>query len=243
MDTTLDGLLNRRVTFEQPASGYRVAIDTVLLAAAVEAKAGDRVLDLGCGVGGALLCLAARVPHISVTGIDIQEPLVAVCIRNIERNKFQAHMDVVVGDAQKVSVDGFDYVMMNPPYHDEVSHDVSRDKIKRTANTEKDGDLELWIKSASKALKPAGVMALIHRADRLMEIMRYTEPLFGQIEVLSLLPKAGAEPKRVIVRAQKGYEKSVILCRPLVLHKEAGGYTDAADDILRHAKALAFEAT
>ena len=68
--TTLDGLLNKKVKLEQPKDGYRVALDTVFLASAVDAKANDLVLDLGCGVGGSMLSLAARVSGLSITGID-----------------------------------------------------------------------------------------------------------------------------------------------------------------------------
>ena len=65
-DLTLGG----RVRLRQPAEGYRVAVDPVLLAAAVPAGPGSRVLDLGCGVGAAALCLLTRVPEAEVTGWD-----------------------------------------------------------------------------------------------------------------------------------------------------------------------------
>lgn len=241
MDTTLDGLLNRRVMLEQPTFGYRIAIDTVLLAAAVTAETGDRVLDLGCGVGGAMLSLAARMPGVSLHGIDIQEQLIEICRRNIERNKLEASLDVVLGDGLTHSLNGFDHVMMNPPYHEEIHHDVSADLSKRTANTEKEGDLKIWIKSAAQALKSEGTLTLIHRADRLDEILKHTNELFGQISSLLVLPKEGEKPKRVIVRAQKGHEKSHMSCQPLVLHKVGGGYTEVTEDILRHLKALTFK--
>ncbi|MDH3738917.1 MAG: methyltransferase, partial [Alphaproteobacteria bacterium] len=60
--TTEDWLLNGRVRFHQPTNGYRVAIDPILLAATVVARAGDRALELGCGTGAAALCLHHRVP-------------------------------------------------------------------------------------------------------------------------------------------------------------------------------------
>ena len=65
---TEDKLLDGRVTFLQPRHGYRVAIDPVLLAAAVPARSGDRILDLGSGTGAASLCLAARLQDVHVTG-------------------------------------------------------------------------------------------------------------------------------------------------------------------------------
>ena len=73
-----DGLLGGRLRLRQPTAGYRVAIDPVFLAAAVPAGPRDTVLDIGCGVGAAALCLAARVPGCRVTGIDVQRDLISL---------------------------------------------------------------------------------------------------------------------------------------------------------------------
>ena len=67
-----DKLLGGRVRFCQPVSGYRVAIDPVLLASAVPAVSGSRVLDLGTGVGAAALCLAARVADCQIDAVELQ---------------------------------------------------------------------------------------------------------------------------------------------------------------------------
>jgi tRNA1(Val) A37 N6-methylase TrmN6 len=241
MDTTLDGLLDRRVTIEQPKDGFRVAVDTVLLAATVPACTGEHVADFGCGVGGAMLCLATRVPDIVLTGIEMQRDLANLARANIVRNKMGA--DVREADVTCLKDEAaFDHIMMNPPYHDEVKHDVSAHAGKRAANTEKDGDLALWIAAAARALKSSGALMLIHRADRREEIMAYLAKSFGRIEILPVLPKAGAPPKRILIRAYKLGQGDTIECRALVLHKNTGGYTDAAEAILRHMKAVAFTA-
>lgn len=241
MDTTLDGLLNRRVTIEQPKHGYRVAVDTVLVAAAVPAQAGHKILDLGCGVGGIALCLAARVPGLSVTGIEIQPELVELVCRNTERNELQTDIKILQGDVTNYSFEPeFDHVVMNPPYHDEARHDVSAHDGKRTANTEKEGDLAVWIAQAAQALKPPGSLTLIHRADRLDEILKHMEGLFGGAEILPLLPRTGVAPKRVIIRARKNEKSPIKQCDGLLLHKPEGGYTDEAEAILRHGEALLF---
>ncbi|MDE2030606.1 MAG: methyltransferase [Alphaproteobacteria bacterium] len=244
MDTTLDGLLNRRVTLEQPKSGYRVAVDTIFLAAAVPARTGERILDMGCGVGGALLCLARRVAGVKGTGIDVQPDLAELFRRNITRNTFAAGLEAQTGDVARLSPElhgAFDHVMANPPYHDEARHDVSANAVKQTANTEKSGDLALWVASAAAALKPSGLFTLIHRADRRDEILPLLQPAFGDIEILCLLPKENAEAKRVIIRARKGAPFSVREAAPLVLHKADGGYTQEADAVLRDCQEMLFQ--
>ena len=72
LETTEDALLGGRVRLLQLRRGYRVAVDSVLLAASVEASAGARILDLGCGTGAVALCLAARVPGVTVVGLELQ---------------------------------------------------------------------------------------------------------------------------------------------------------------------------
>jgi tRNA1(Val) A37 N6-methylase TrmN6 len=245
MKTTFDGLLNRRITFEQPETGYRVAMDTVFLAAAVPVHTGEKVLDLGCGAGGAMLCLAARVPGVFVTGIEVQNDLVKMCRRNIARNNFQDRLEAKCGDvSQNLNSNflssSFDHVMMNPPYHDEARHDASADETKRTANTEKEGGLSLWIENAARALKPSGTVALIHRADRLDDIMNQAGKFFGAFEILPLLPAPGAAPKRVILRAHKGKNTPPRQCKSFVLHEKDGRYTEAAESISRYAQAVEF---
>ena len=83
---TDDHLLGGRVRFSQPAHGYRVAIDPVLLAAAVPARAGERVLDAGAGTGAASLCLAARVPECRIVGLELQRPLQRIASHNVTQN-------------------------------------------------------------------------------------------------------------------------------------------------------------
>jgi tRNA1(Val) A37 N6-methylase TrmN6 len=159
--------------------------------------------------------------------------------KNIARNKFAADLEVKIGDATvPLFENAFDHVMMNPPYHEESRHDVSGHAQKRKANSERDGDLELWIAHAAKALKLGGTLTLIHRADREAEILQLLKRDFGTVEILALLPKVGQAAKRVIVRTHKDAQAGNAFKREFVLHKPDGGFTEEADAILRHAKAL-----
>jgi tRNA1(Val) A37 N6-methylase TrmN6 len=228
---------------EQPTIGYRVAIDTVLLAAAVPALEGDKVLDVGCGVGGAMICLACRVPNIKGLGIEIVPELVELCHHNIGRNAFASGLLVRHEDATSLPPDvqgTFDHVLMNPPYHEEKRHDASPNNLKHAANIEKEGDLVLWVASAAAALKTSGTLTLIHRADRHDEILSLLQKSFGEIEVLPLLPKEGTKPKRTLFRARKNAAFFVQNCAPLVLHQASGDYTEEADAILRLGEEIAF---
>ncbi|HBM90835.1 MAG TPA: methyltransferase, partial [Rhodospirillaceae bacterium] len=157
--TTLDKLLHGRFTIEQPAKGYRIAVDTLLLASSVPAQESHHILDLGCGAGGIMLALATRLRDTYITGLEIQTKLVTLCKSNIQRNAYDESLDVREGDATQLDdslKEQFDHVVMNPPFHDAARHDSSPNASKRQANTQKTGELEAWIVSAHQALKEEG---------------------------------------------------------------------------------------
>ena len=81
-----DDFLGGRISVLQPRSGHRAGSDAVLLAAAVPARAGERVLDVGAGVGAAGLCVAARVPGVELTAVEIDAKLCALAKQNARLN-------------------------------------------------------------------------------------------------------------------------------------------------------------
>ncbi len=117
--TSDDTLLGGRVRLRQPLDGYRVAIDPVLLAAAVPA-ARKTVLDIGCGIGAASLCLAARVPGCRIAGIERERELARLARDNIAANDLAARRSVIAGDLlhrpAALEPGSFTHVMANPPF-------------------------------------------------------------------------------------------------------------------------------
>jgi len=249
MDTTIDKLLGGRIEVEQPAKGYRIAIDTLLLAAAVPARAGQTVLELGCGVGGAMLALAARVGGLSITGIEVESAIAALCRDNVKRNNLNSDINVLCEDIKVIYKEmaficTCDHVMVNPPYHDGRTHSVSPLAAKRRACAEGEGDaLDLWLRLAAQALRDGGTLTLIHRADRRGEIESICAPLFGSLAVKPLVSKEGGACKRVVFRAVKGagYGGDAKAVASLVLHGPDGRFTPAVEDILRNAVPMVFD--
>ncbi len=239
---TEDRLLDGRVLLRQPAGGYRVAIDPVLLAATVDAREGACVLDLGCGTGAASLCLAARLPGVSIVGLDSDPDHLALARDNAELNGVAGRVRLLAGDvaaAEDVLAPGsFDHVIANPPYLAEAGHTASPEPGRRQATVEGIGGLGPWIDRAWAALGHKGTLTLIHRADRLQEILALLSPRFGSVHVFPLWPKAGRPAKRVIVAARKGGRGGTVLSAGLVLHEADGRYTEAAAAVLRDAAAL-----
>ena len=241
METALteDALLGGRLRLLQSRRGYRVAIDAVLLAAAVDPAPGERVLDLGAGVGSVGLCLAKRMPDCTILGIELQPPLAQLAERNATRNGLGDRVRTIVHDIAQPLPDTlalFDQVVTNPPYLAAAVADPSPDRSKALATVESSADLARWLEVATGALKPAGTLTLIHRSDRLEEIAAHLIRLGCRGLTIKRLPPAA----RVLVRARRSEAPSVTESPPLVLHKPEGGYTEAAESILRHAAALDF---
>lgn len=236
---TENALLGGRVRLLQPSRGYRVAVDAVLLAAAIDAAPDDRVLDLGAGVGAVGLCLAARVPDCTVLGIELQPELAALAVRNTVLNGAEHRMRTIVHDLAlplMSDVTGFDHVATNPPYLAAAVADPSPNASKALATVESSADLARWLAVAVAALKQAGTLTVIHRSDRLEEIVDQLVALgWGDVAIKHLQPAA-----RILLRARRSSALARRISPPLVLHRPEGGYTDDAEAILRHAAPLAF---
>ena len=242
--TTADSLLGGKVIFYQPAEGYRAAIDPVLLAAAVPARAGDHVLDLGAGAGAASLCLARRVPECRVTGLEIDPALVSIARTNAAENGFGDRIAFFAGNVAAPPAElrpgSFDAVMLNPPYRAEDSGTPSPHAMKQRANEEGEADLGVWLGTALEMVKPKGSIVIVHRADRFDEILARLHGKAGEIAILPLWPKAGKPAKRFVLRARKGIRTGATILPGLVLHEVDGKYTAAAEAVLRDGGALQF---
>ena len=242
-DLTDDRLLGGRLRFSQPARGYRVAIDPVLLAAAVTPMPYQRVLDAGAGTAAASLCLAARVPECRVLGLELQRDLHRIASHNVSRNQFDRRVEMIQGDLQRppprLSAASFDHVMSNPPYLAAEETQPSPHRERALAHAETTMDLAGWLAACLRMLKPEGYLTLIHRADRLDALLAGLLGRAGDVVVFPLWPAAGGRAaKRVLIQARKGARGPLRLVPGLVLHDRDGNYSAAAEAVLRDGGAL-----
>jgi tRNA1(Val) A37 N6-methylase TrmN6 len=241
-ETTEDHVLNGRVVLRQPVRGYRAGLDAALLAAACDAGAGARVIEAGCGAGGALLAAAARRPDTHFTGVERDAGALALVRENITLNGFQDRVQAVEGDVairfSGLGLEPFDAVMTNPPFFDDPDALRGPAAERRGAWMADDG-LEAWIGFLTKAVREGGTITLIHRADRLGDILSLLDPKAGSVQVLPIHPFADQPAKRVLIRAIKTGKAPLKLLPPLVLHdREGGKHSSAVEAILRGEAAL-----
>lgn len=238
-----DRLLGGRIRFSQPACGYRVAIDPVLLAAAVAARPHQRVLDAGAGTGAASLCLAVRVPECRIQGLETQRRLQRIASHNVMQNELERKVEMIQGDLERppprLTAASFDHVMTNPPHATAGHSSRSPNQERAVAHAESTLDLAAWMAACLRMLKPDGRLTLIHRADRLAEVLAALLGRTGEVIVFPLWPVADGRPaKRVLIRARRGGRGPLRLLPGLVLHERDGSFTAMAEHVLRDGGAL-----
>lgn len=246
--STKDRFLDGDLEILQPKLGYRAGTDPVFLAAAVPAVSGQSVLELGCGVGVASLCLGRRVPGLSLTGVEIQPEYTKMARQNALTNDID--LMVVRADLTdlpgQVTAKSFDHVIANPPYLVAGHGTAASDKGKETAFREETA-LGDWISVGLKRLKPGGYLTVIHLAERLPEILGLLAGRAGSTEVKPLCHRINRRAGRIILRTRKGSKGVFLLHAPLVLHEgekhigDQESFTKTAQDVLRRGKPLAFE--
>jgi tRNA1(Val) A37 N6-methylase TrmN6 len=216
-----------------------------LLAASVPARAGDHVLDLGCGAGAALFCLAARVPGLTLTGIECQPAYAELALQNATDHGTTATVilrDIAAPPLAFREIQA-DFVIANPPYFQDGQTTAPQDEGRQIARSDT-GDLSLWVTVAAKRLKPGGWLHMIQRAERLPDLLSMLPADMGSVEVLPVAPRIGRAARLVLLRARKGARGAFRLAAPLVLHagrehrSDGDDYTPEVSAVLREAAPL-----
>ncbi len=243
-DVTNDLILGGRVHLRQPASGFRSGSDAVMLAAACHPPSGGRVLELGCGTGLPMLCLAARRSDVSFVGMEIQPEIAALARINIASNDWTTRGRVVVGDVSALPFGshGFDLVLANPPYFDPARSRRSPDAARDLARADAAVPLGQWINAALAPLAPGGHAVLILRRERLGDVQQAL-PASASLDIRALAGRPGRPAKRVLLRIHPESGGGRRELPAIALHEADGADTALANAIMRDAVPIGWERT
>jgi tRNA1Val (adenine37-N6)-methyltransferase len=235
---TADTLLGGRVKYLQPREGLRASLDPVLLAAAIPALPGDRVLEGGTGAGAALLCLAARVKGITGLGVDRDPDLVRLAAANAAANSWP-ELAFAAADLTVSPITGpFDRAFANPPYHaagGTRSPSPARDAAKRAEPELLPG----WVGALSRPLRHRGTLTLILPPGLLETALAAMRDAGVPADwIFPIWPKAGEAARFVLVQGRKHGRSPLVLAAGLILHEASGAFRPEADAILRDGAGL-----
>jgi tRNA1(Val) A37 N6-methylase TrmN6 len=239
-----DAFLGGALRILQPKDGYRAGVDAVLLAAAAPAKAGrgERVLDVGAGVGVVGLAVARRVADAQVVLVERDPGLAELARANIERNGLSERVRVIEADVEQplsgrpaigALAESFDHVLANPPFHTQGRGTAAADTAKAAANAMAEGSLVSWSRFLGAMARPSGTATVIHKAEALAALLAACEGRFGALKVLPIHPRRDAPAIRVIVHGIKGSRAPLSLLPQLTLHGDDNGFRPEIERVLR----------
>ncbi len=222
-----------QVSVTQPGEGYRAGTDAILLASSLNAGAGEKILELGCGTGVVMLLAAHHLPDVQCTGLEKSQDMLALSRTNKAGHD---NIEIVSGSIRRIPHDWhlqYDQVVANPPYFDN-RRAVRMSAEKESSFVNKGLTLDDWLGAMLICLKPRGLGTLIYRADGLEKICSSLVGKAGRLRILPIHSYADEPAKRIIVQFRKGVKSESALLPALVMHDRGGAarYAPEAAKIL-----------
>jgi tRNA1Val (adenine37-N6)-methyltransferase len=226
-DETLDVLCGEKVRLIQKKKGYRLSMDPVLLANFITLKARETLLDIGAGCGIIPIYLARKGVKNRLVGIEIQDELYGLSLRNKELNRCE-NVEFVKGDVRIAGKElgTFHVIASNPPYVKERTGRKSPGQSRLLARCESALDLPSLLAAASSLLASRGRLYMIYPARRLAELL-YTAKSMS-LEPKRLRPvysRRGDEAVFSLVECLKNGGVSLKVEPPLYIFEE-NDYTE-----------------
>lgn len=215
---------------------FRPGTDTFLLSSLPRLKAGMRVCDLGCGTGLLGLLLLQRQPNLRLTGVEIQETAAALARKVAEENGLTDRFALCHDDLRNVRnrfpTGSFDLVVCNPPYYPADSGRMAEDDAIRTARSEVSCTLEDICAAASYLLRWGGSFCLVHKPERLTDLLCALRAHGMEPKRLRFVCKDGTSaPSLLLLEGRRGGKPGLCVEAPLILQNPDGSSSREVDTI------------
>ncbi len=219
-----------QLTISQPEKGYRFSLDSLILAAHIQPKGNETVMDLGCGCGIISLILARRYPDLKITGIEIQEELYDFARKNILANGFEKNIHILHGDIRTFQwsrIDtGVDIIISNPPYKKLGTGRMNPDPQRAVARHETALSIDALVECSNRLIREQGLLCVIFPFDRLPDLSTaLTRHQFYPEFIRPVHIRPGTKARRVIVRAVKNPGTQCSLPQALCIYTPENKFT------------------
>ncbi len=211
-------------------------VDAVLLADFCCAKKNDKVLDMGCGNGAVSFICHAKYEPERITGIDIQKESCGLARRSAVLNGLEDRITFIEADIldapRLFGRPSFTLIVCNPPYFEKGGNIISSTDPLSLARHESSADLESFFRVASDLLEKRGRLCMIHRPDRLADLMEYPRKYSMEPKRIRFVsPKPGEPANMVLIEYVKGGGKELRLLPQLYVRDADGSYSRELDRI------------
>ncbi len=235
----IDDLQYKDLKIIQETDGFCFGIDSILLSDfAKNIKKNSKVADLGTGTGiiGLLLCKKTNLAE--MTGIEIQEDVANMAERSIKLNNLEEKFRIINSNINEIfskkllEKNVFDVVVMNPPYKEVGTGEINENEKKLISRHEIKANLSDFIKTASGLLKDKGELYIVHKPERMPDIIqKLRENKIEPKELRVVYSNKNSEASLILIKAVKGGKKFLKIDRPLYIYNESGKYSDEIKQI------------
>ncbi len=235
-DERIDDLQYKGLKIIQKKKGFCFGVDAVLLANFTDVKKGETVIDLGTGTGIIPILLAGKTSAKSIVGIEIQEDLVEMANRSVIMNGLSDKVSIVKGDIKKsleyFAPASFDVVVTNPPYMNAGGGIVNCSDTKAISRHEILCSLEDVIGNSAKLLTPNGLFSMIHRPERLVDIVYLMRKYKIEPKYLRFVhPSPYKKANLVLIKGTLFGNPQLKMMEPLYVYNENGEFSEEIDKI------------
>lgn len=215
---------------------FRPSTDTFLLSSLPRLKPGLRVCDLGCGTGLLGLLLLQRQPDLAVSGVDLLPEAIHLAKKNAAENHLTHRLTLYQIDLRKVHAffptGSFDLVICNPPYYPQNSGRMATDRTMQTARSEVSCSLEDVCRAAAYLLRWGGSFCLVHKPERLTDILCAMRNVGMEPKRLRFVCKTGySAPSLLLMEGRRGGKPGLSIEAPLILQNDDGSPSSEVDAI------------
>ena len=228
----IDDLEYKGLKIIQNKDGFCFGVDSVLLSDyAKKIRNNAKVIDIGTGTGIISLLLCKKTNLSKIIGIEIQEDVAEMAKRSIRLNNLEDKFEIINANIKNIldtlNPYSFDAIVTNPPYKKVDTGVKSIDKKQLISRHEVECTLEDIIEKSSKLLKDLGELYMVHRAERLVDIMCLLRKYKLEPKNIRFVhSKSNEKPCLILIRAVRGAKEFLKIDKPLVIYKENGEYTD-----------------
>lgn len=216
----------------QDPSMFNFSLDSVLLPNFVSLnKKTNKILDIGCGNAPIPLILSTKTKA-NIIGIEIQKEVFEMALESVKMNHLDNQIEIINADineyCNQINTDSFDTITCNPPFFKKIdTSKINKNDHKTIARHEVKLNLEQIIVIAKKLLKNKGNIALVHRPDRLIDIITIMKN--NNIEpkrIQFIYPKIGQEANILLIEGTKNGKPGLKMEAPIYTHNIDGSYSE-----------------